>query len=201
MSFITNLTSTPSTGSYLNGSPSGAQNDYGVIQNAGTVAASSFGTVSVGSDGNLSKTTIVSGTSGVGGAKPSHTFNGGTEIQMKATSSVAGSQENSILFGGSDSANTNKSINQLSQQNITYYKTAIRTNKWNELAGTWDAGYPVVSATGAFSISDEVDEAAVLSVSGTDVAANPTSAVPGKLVYMQGNPVPKSDSYKARNLE
>lgn len=200
--FITNLTATPSTGVLVNGSPSGSKNDFGVIKNAGTVASSDFTSQGVGFDGNVSITTVVSGAAnGVSSAKSSHSFNEGTEIQMKSSATVAGVEEGSILFGGSDSSNKNRSINQANKVATKYYKTAIRTNKWNELEGTFDAGYPEVGNTGAFSIADGVDEANVLAESGTDVAANPTSAAPGRMTFIKGNPVPFSTGYKPRNLE
>jgi len=65
------------------------------------------------------------------------------------------------------------------------FTTAIRGNHYNRFNNTWDGGYPVVAA----------DDYAGIDATSGDVAAKPTRAVPGQLVYKTGAPVPVSDDY------
>ena len=76
---------------------------------------------------------------------------------------------------------------------MLFRSTAIRANKWNEYAGTWEAGFPVNAVDNFWDISAGSGVA-----TSTDEAAAPTASVPGELVYLQGSPVPKMDNYKAK---
>jgi hypothetical protein len=198
MSFITNITTTPVTGTYCDGAPCYVDNDGGNVRGGGTIADSDrMSSSNFGEGGDF--TTVISGAGGATSAMHAGTFNQTAQYAniVRATTTIAGVSNNALLFGSSDSANE-PSIKQLAVMRITEYKKAVVANKWNEYSGAWDSGYPVVSTSGAWNIDGSVDNAGTLKASGTDVAANPTSAVPGKLTYNIGNPVPTNDNYNPR---
>lgn len=199
MAFITNLTSTPSTGTYLNGLPSGIDNDHGHIKEGGTIGNSAqMSSSAAGFDGGPTKVTIVSGVAGADGAVASHPFNTGTEIQMIASSTVAGQTELSIQGGGSNSSNVSRSLNQATTVNNKYSKTALRNNKWNEVTGEFDSGFPEVGSTGAFNVGVGVENSSTLETSGTDVSANPTQSQPGRMTFQKGTNTPFNTGYAAK---
>lgn len=180
-----------------NGWPSGVDNDQGSVRDGGTIADPRFSSTALGEGNNF--VTIQSGVNNqVATALANAIWNNqpGQDIQ-RATSKIAG-LDNTVLEGGaSDSANNTDSIKQLRVLRSYLYKTAVRAGYWNEFSGDWST--PVtVETIGAWNISSSADNASDLKVSGTDVAANPSSAIPGRLVYLIGNPIPEQDSYPAR---
>lgn len=199
MAFVTNLTTTLVTGVLLNGVPSGVNNDKGTITNGGAVSDDKFSARAVGYEGGPESITIVSGVNGTIGLVSSYGFNTGTEIQMHATETVAGSAQPGILGGSSNSANDTHAINQSQVVSNRYIKTAIRSNKWNEVSGSFDVGFPHIADTGAFSLADGVDESSVLDVSGTDVSANPSPSAPGRLTFQDGSNTPVNTGYDTQN--
>lgn len=102
-------------------------------------------------------------------------------ISSLITTELAGLTNNAILTTGDD-GDTVRSINKLETLRTRRFTTAIRDNKYNRYTGAFDGGYPVVA----------VDTLA------TDVAATPTTSVPGKVTYLRGGSTPYSDSYKAK---
>jgi|TARA_R100001163_G_scaffold55355_1_gene42811 hypothetical protein len=197
MSFITNITAgTPVTGAFgPNGVPSGADNNQGVVRGGGTVPTArqaEFKASSLG-DGNP-VVTIVSGVNVF--AAGAGTWNGGTAVIVKATSSLAGISNNAALFGASDSAQGD-SIHQAGVVRNRLYKTAVRAGNWNPLSG-WSSD-PTVANTGAWDIAASADDAPTVKASKTDHAANPTSRTPGALQYDLGQ-VPVQTGYQPKYL-
>lgn len=108
-------------------------------------------------------------------------FNNQEPLTKRVTTSLAGVSNDSLKTTGSSPDNL-RSIHKLETLRTRRLTTAIRANAWNEYAGTWEAGYPVTAV-------DTLE---------SDVAANPSKAVPGKLNFMYGNPVPEGTNYKAK---
>jgi hypothetical protein len=119
-------------------------------------------------------------------------YNNATPTAMKITTSLAG-VSNDFLRSGANDTDGAKSINKLEVVRTRRITTAIRNNKWNEYSGEWEAGFP----SGAVDAFWDISAGSGVSTS-TDQAASPTRSVPGELVYLQGNPVPKLDDYKAK---
>jgi hypothetical protein len=120
-------------------------------------------------------------------------YNNATPTAMKITTSLAG-VSNDFLRSGANDTDGAKSINKLEVVRTRRITTAIRNNKWNEYSGEWEAGFP----SGAVDAFWDIGAGSGVSTS-TDQAASPTRSVPGELVYLQGNPVPKLDDYKAKS--
>ena len=81
---------------------------------------------------------------------------------------------------------------------IKFYKTAIRNGEFNPVTAKFDTEPLTVAVSGGWNLLAGVDNSATLIASGTDDAANPTQAVPGELVYMDGDSDPTQDEYKPR---
>lgn len=183
----------------VNGLPSGVDNDQGSIRYGGSIAESAkFTNVALG-EGNP-VITIVSGVAGidpVNGASPR--FNGGTQVVMRDTDTIA-ALSNTVLVGGdSNSANAPNSEHQAAVIEVKLYKTAVRQGQWNPVSGVFDTEPVGVAQTGAWNIEDGADNATTLIASTTDDAANPTQDVPGELVYNYGSGAdPVQDEYEAK---
>jgi hypothetical protein len=112
-------------------------------------------------------------------------FNNEGPIAKKISATIGGLPNDFLRSGAGDPANI-RSIHKIESVTTRKLTTAIRTNKWNEYSGEFDAGFPEV----------QVDSF------GEDAAANPTREVPGQLNYIAGNEntilVPKSDTYKPK---
>lgn len=104
-------------------------------------------------------------------------------IGKRLTDTLAGNQANTILLSGAAVPKNVKSIHKLNTLRTQQTTMALRANKWNEVTGEWDAGYP----------ENSTDTLA------TDNAANPNRTTPGRLSYKTSAPLPKDDVYKAKN--
>ena len=200
MSFITNITSSPATtGSYTNGYPTNVDNDQGNIRAGGTIAETgSFSSNALGEGNPI--TTIVSGVDNFQAGGAGTTWNQQTQFSdiMKATTTIGGASNTALVFGASDSAQGD-AIHQATEISVRLYKTAIRAGDWNPYNG-WSSE-PAVVVSGGYNISAGVDNSSTLKSSGTDHAANPSSAIPGELTQHQGvlgNPT--NLDYKPRYL-
>ena len=202
MGFVTNLAGTLKYNTYVDGSPSGVDNDQGNIRAGGTIAETDLWTSSA--LGEEDRFVILSsgagGTTGVVAPSTTTTFNQYAQLGdiVKVTTSLAGVSNDALLFGASDSAE-GPSINQLAVMRISAYKQAIVNNKWNEYSGTWDTGYPVNATSGALNIIAGVDQSSNLVGNKTDKAANPSAAEPGHLAYTFGAPLPTTGLYAPRS--
>jgi hypothetical protein len=196
MAFITNITTTPVTGSYgPNGYPLYVDNDHGNIRDAGTIASTTLWSSSDLGEGNPI-VTIVSGVGPVEGAVPG-AFNSGLQVLVGYTSTIAG-VSNTVLQGAdTNSANVAYTPLQLAVLRTYYYKQAVRAGNWNIFTGAFSSINNNASS-GAWNIDNSVDNASTMRASGVDVAANPTQDAPGRLTYLDGNPNPVNKAYPAR---
>ena len=196
MGFVTNLEGTLKYNQYVNGFPSGVDNDQGNIRFAGNISETGkFSSSSLGEGNPI--TTIISGVGPVEGAVPG-VFNSGLQVIVRAQTKIAG-EANTVLEGGSsDTANVAFTPLQLDVLRTYYYKFAVRNNYWNEFNGTWETNVPSNASSGAWNIDNEVDNAGTMRASGVDVAANPSQSQPGRLTFQQGSPNPVNTGYGAR---
>lgn len=125
--------------------------------------------VSPNSSGNLGTTKILSG--GVFGklTEGNYTIRG-------LPTTLAGAVSSSVLVSGASDWGVRKPIPKLETTR------ALGVNSWDYVTGAITKG-----GTAGDSVSF-----------GNDTAARPTNAVPGKLVYFTGNPVPVSANYAAK---
>jgi len=199
MAFITDITTTPVTGSYgADGLPLGVDNRHGNIRDGGNIAATGDWSSSSLGEGNPVTTIVDSATAGTVQANSGATFNDGdNQVIMRDTTTIAG-LSNTVLEGGSsDSANMAYTPLQLAVMRNYYYKTAVRQGNWNIFSGAFSSA--VSSATsGAWNISSSVDNSSTLRSSGTDIAANPTQDIPGRITYRDGSPNPIQSGYGPR---
>jgi len=199
MAFITNITSTPVTGVYVDGLPSGVDNRHGNIRDGGTIADSdNFSSSAVG-EGNP-VITIVSGVGPVEGAirTAGAIFNSGEQVIMVAQTDIAGDTTITTLQGGqSNSANEAYSPLQRTALRTFFLKTAVRAGNWNVFTGAFSSG-PTSAVSGAWDIAASADDAADMRAAGTDAAANPTQDAPGQVVFRDGSPNPVQTGYGPR---
>ena len=181
----------------VDGRATGTDIDAGSIRFGGTIAEPRFQSVAIG-EGNP-VITIVSGVDGVEGAVPG-AFNAGDQVIVRVTTDIAGTSNNVLRAGASNSANDRHSINQAETIEVKLYKTAIRNGEWNPVTAAFDTEPLTVAQSGGWNLGVGVDNSTTLSASGTDNAANPTQDVPGELVYRDGDPDPIQDEYKAKNI-
>jgi len=185
-----------------NGFANGTDIDQGSIRamSTGTVfsANTKFTNVPLGEENPI--ITVASGTeNGVAAANYGGVFNSGEQVITKVTTDIAGVDNNVLLFGASDSADS-PAINQAAQIQVKLYKTAIRNGEWNPVTAQFDTEPLTVAVSGGWNLGAGVDNSSTLVASGTDNAANPTQDVPGELVYMEGSVDPTQDEYKPRYL-
>lgn len=181
----------------VDGRATGTDIDAGSIRFGGTIAEPRFQSVAIG-EGNP-VITIVSGVDGVDGAVPG-AFNAGDQVIVRVTTDIAGTSNNVLRAGASNSANDSHPINQAETIEVKLYKTAIRNGEWNPVTAAFDTEPLTVAQSGGWNLGAGVDNSTTLSASGTDNAANPTQAVPGELVYRDGDSDPIQDEYKAKNI-
>jgi len=201
MGFITDVTQTiPTTGVFVDGVPSGMDNDGGAIMGPiwggqifvtpAYVSAIAFGPAD-------DPITVVSGVHNAAvNVAGTWNFSAGSGVIVKATTSLGGVANDAALFGASDSANGD-SIHQAVTLRVPLYKTAIRAGDWNDFSG-WSS-VPTVVYSGGYNVSAGVDNSSTLKSSGTDHAANPSSAKPGALQYDLGQ-IPVQTGYHPRYL-
>lgn len=103
-------------------------------------------------------------------------------ITKRVTTELAGVASNVLDTTGSN-PDLVRSIHKLETLRTRRITTAVRDNKWNEYAGVWESGYPVVA----------VDTLA------TDNAATPTREVPGSLSFLYGGPTASGVNYSSKN--
>tara|TARA_R110000824_G_scaffold78030_1_gene197090 strand:+ start:4875 stop:5483 length:609 start_codon:yes stop_codon:yes gene_type:complete len=201
MGFITDVTqATPTTGVFVNGIPSGVDNDGGVIM--GPIwGGESFSTppyVSAVAFGPADDPiTAVSGVHNAAvNVAGTWNFSAGSGVIVKVTTSLGGVANDAALFGSSDSANGD-SIHQAGTIRSRLYKTAIRAGDWNDFSG-WSSA-PSVVYSGGWDVAASADDSANLKTLATDNAANPTSDFPGNLQYDLGQ-IPVQTGYHPRYL-
>tara|TARA_R110002126_G_scaffold228248_1_gene372715 strand:- start:1053 stop:1667 length:615 start_codon:yes stop_codon:yes gene_type:complete len=201
MSFLTNITNvvTRQTGVYnSDGFPSNVDNDQGNIRAGGTIAESEkFSSSALGEGGEF--TTVVSGvnnqSSQVGPAAFNYKDSRGSIIRYSTT--LAGQPNKNALLGGSSDSSNGDSIHQRRRIRSLNYKVSVVNGYWSEFSGSFN---PALSTTiaGGWNISEDDEQGGTLVPDGTDTASNPSSAAPGRLTYLGGNPIPTNDLYGPR---
>ena len=196
MAFITNITTLPIiTGAYVNGLPSGVDNRQGNIRGGGTIADTTDWTASTFGEGNP-VITIVSGVGPVEGAVPGK-FNSGLQVVNAIQATIAGVANTTLLGAQSNSANEAFTPLQLDVLRTYYYKTAVRNGNWNVFTGAFSS-ISDTTVSGVWNISASVENTSTMRASGTDIAANPTQDIPGRLTYRDGSPNPIQSGYGPR---
>ena len=154
--------------------------------------------INSGGEGNPIVTVVEATGVGTTGVQTTTAFNlngSGTAVMMIASSEI-GDIPNTVLQGGaSNSANAAFTPLQEAVMRVSYYKSAVVNNKWNEFLGVWSLGYPESATSGAWSILADADQSATMRASKTDSGVNVTQDRPGQLVYQYGNPTPQQDEY------
>ena len=185
-----------STGIFINGYPSGNRNDGGGLSRGGTIASSRFDSLVLRTD---TPVTVVSGINNTASAPAGTWNNGAANTIMRVTSLIAGIPSTTMTSAASK-AGTRDSILQAAVIKVRLYKTGIKAGNWNEFTGKWSSD-PAVAYSGGWNNASSVDNAATLKASGTDIAANPTQADPGRLTFSVGSGnVPSTQSYATRYL-
>jgi len=198
MAFITNITTLPIiTGSYTDGSPSYIDNRHGNVRGGGTIADTTDWSASTFGEGNP-VITIVSGVGGVVSANPAVSINAGTQVISVAQTTIAGIANTTLQGGQSDSANVAYTPLQIDVLKTYFYKTAVVAGNWNIFNGTFSS--ITNTQSGVYDIAGGVDTSATIRSSGTDIAANTTQDIPGRITYRDGNPNPVQSGYGARYL-
>ena len=198
MAFITNITSTPSTGIYgENGLPLYVDNRHGNIRGGGTIVDTTDWSASTFGEGNP-VITIVSGAGGVVSANQSASINAGTQVINAIQTTIAGIANTALQGAQSDSANVAYTPLQLDVLRTYYYKTAVKAGNWNVFTGAFSS-ISNTTVSGVWNLDGQVENTSTMRASGTDVAANPSQAYPGTLTYRDGSPTPTNDFYQARN--
>ena len=188
-------TETPS-GPY--GWVAGVDNNHGTIRDGGTIADSASWTSTALGEGNPIITVIEATGVGTTGVQSTTAFNlngSGTAVIMIASSEI-GDIPNTVLQGGaSNSANAAFTPLQEAVMRVSYYKSAVVNNKWNEFLGVWSLGYPESATSGAWTIVADADQSATMRASKTDSGVNVTQDRPGQFVNQYANPTPQQDEY------
>ena len=184
-----------------NGWVAGVDNNHGDIRYCGTVSDSALWTSTSLGEGNPIITVVEATGVGTTGVQTTTAFNlngSGTAVMMIASSEI-GDIPNTVLMGGaSNSANAAFTPLQEAVMRVSYYKSAVVNNKWNEFRGVWELGYPESATSGAWNIVASADQAATMRTSATDSGVNVTQDRPGQLVYSYGNPTPQQAEYAPR---
>ena len=184
-----------------NGWVAGVDNNHGDIRYCGTVADSALWTSTSLGEGNPIVTVVEATGVGTTGVQTTTAFNlngSGTAVMMIASSEI-GDIPNTVLMGGAtNSANAAFTPLQEAVMRVSYYKSAVVNNKWNEFRGVWELGYPESATSGAWNIVASADQAATMRTSATDSGVNVTQDRPGQLVYSYGNPTPQQAEYAPR---
>ena len=195
MAFVTNLTGPLIVNEFINGLPSGVDNRHGNIRDGGTISDSVNWSSSALGEGNPI-ITIVSGAGPVDGAIPGGAFNSGLQVINAIQTTIAGTANTSLQGGQSDSANVAYTPLQETAIRTYFYKTAVIAGNWNVFDGTFSSITSAVS--GAWDIAASTDDAADMRAAGTDIAANPTQTIPGRITYRDGSPNPIQSGYGPR---
>ena len=116
-------------------------------------------------------------------------YNNNRPTGMKVSSTISG-VSNTFLLKASNRPELTRSIAKQEALRTRKLTTALRANQFNRVTGDWDGGYPAVQ-TDAVQQADNNNATSP----AVDIAATPTRAVPGRIVYLYGPQKPKTASY------
>lgn len=115
-------------------------------------------------------------------------YNNNRPTGMKVSSTISG-VSNTFLLKASNKPELTRSIAKQETFHTRKLTTALRANQFNRVTGVWDGGVPTV-------VSDTPKAADATNTNTTvDMAANPTRALPGRVVYLYGPQKPQAASY------
>lgn len=173
----TMATQTNSNGSVTSTS---TKNKGGTIKSNGSTPAGSFqNKPTAGGNLGFGGSVVHDGDyASVSNAGAAFAFNNQRPVAKKTSSTIAGIS-NTVLRSGAGVPGQIRAVNKLESINSRLFTTAIRANKYNAFTNAFDGGFPATS-------TDDL----VSNVYGTgvvvDVAATPSLAVPGKIVFANG---------------
>ncbi len=174
---------------------SGSVNNRGTVTRGGSVASGKLNNVSVArfNTGNVFNSTPIDNSS-ADGALSAGTFayNNNRPTAQRYTTLISG-VSNSILLNGADVPSLVRSIARSETIRTRRTTTAIRAGYFNIYTGLFTTP-PTAAVDNWWSISGNTTSA-----TSTDVAASPTRAVPGRLVYKTSKLNPVVDSYKSES--
>lgn len=205
MAFVTNLAGTLKYNMYVNGFPSGVDNDQGNIRGQGPSGVEAGMDTSLWSQNSLGEedrfVLISSGVNNTGIIAPSisSTFNNQPgQVIVKSTTELAGVADLTMMIRAASSSGV-FSINQLDVMESINYKTSVVAGNWNVFSGAFSPSLTVTDA-GGWNVIGGVDQSSNLVGNQTDKAANPSQLEPGHLAYMYGNPIAKTGLYSSRSI-
>ena len=174
---------------------SGSVNNRGTVTRGGSVASGKLNNVSVArfNTGNVFNSTPIDNSSADEAlAAGTFAYNNNRPIAQRYTTLISG-VSNTILLSGADVPSLVRSIARSETIRTRRTTTAIRAGYFNIYTGLFTTP-PTAAVDNWWSIS-----ANTTSATSTDVAASPTRAVPGRLVYKTGKLNPVVDSYKSES--
>ena len=174
---------------------SGSVNNRGTVTRGGSVASGKLNNVSVArfNTGNVFNSTPIDNSSADEAlAAGTFAYNNNRPTAQRYTTLISG-VSNTILLSGADVPSLVRSIARSETIRTRRTTTAIRAGYFNIYTGLFTTP-PTAAVDNWWSIS-----ANTTSATSTDVAASPTRAVPGRLVYKTGKLNPVVDSYKSES--
>ena len=174
---------------------SGSVNNRGTVTRGGSVASGKLNNVSVArfDTGNVFNSTPIDNSSADEAlAAGTFAYNNNRPTAQRYTTLISG-VSNSILLSGADVPSLVRSIAKSETIRTRRTTTAIRAGYFNIYTGLFTTP-PTAAVDNWWSIS-----ANTTSATSTDVAASPTRAVPGRLVYKSSRLNPIVDSYKSES--
>lgn len=205
MGFVTNLAGTLYYNRFVDGYPSGVDNDQGNIRGqgpSGTLAGMDENLWSQNSLGEEERLVTISSGVNTNAAiyRGTSIFNNQPgQVIVKYTTKIAGVTDLTQAIRSAGSSGI-VSINQEAIIRSLDYKTSVVAGNWNVFSGAFDPALSVTDA-GGWNVIGGVDQADDLVGNQTDKAANPSQEEPGHLAYMGGNlGLPKTGTYSSRSV-
>lgn len=177
-----------------NAKNSGSVNNRGTVTRGGSVASGKLNNVSVArfNSGVFNSTPIDNAWADEALTTGTFAYNNNRPTAQRYTTLISG-VSNSILRSGADVPSLVRGIAKSETIRTRRTTTAIRAGYFNIYTGLFTTP-PTAAVDNWWSISGNTTSA-----TSTDVAASPTRAVPGRLVYKTGKLNPVVDSYKSES--
>ena len=160
---------------------SSTRNNHGVATRVGTSSNLASQAISGNKLAAFASTVVDDANSAKANNSGSFAVVNPSPIAMRVTTALAG-VSNTTLISGADSPQLVDSIHERTTLNTRKFTAAIRANKYNPTTNAFDGGYPQTA-------TDDM---------GTDNAANPTRATPGRITFKEPAPLPNSENYSAK---
>jgi hypothetical protein len=177
-----------------NAKNSGSVNNRGTVTRGGSVASGKLNNVSVArfNSGVFNSTPIDNAWADEALTAGTFAYNNSRPTAQRYTTLISG-VSNTILRSGADVPSLVRSIARSETVRTRRTTTAIRAGYFNIYTGLFTTP-PTAAVDNWWSISGNTTSA-----TSTDVAASPTRAVPGRLVYKTSKLNPVVDSYKSES--